>query len=244
MEVHTVTLPTFMAITEALANGIESNALQVSVSGAKYVDVFRFTRNGEGLGSKSYPISALITSVDTFEAHRERYAYEEILLLAMLCSTRKLTAIMHLPGVAMIVRNALDSAADVVAKYIAAGQEPVICSELVYRIFKNAGEAYQLAILGADATKLAAISNVPDERNLTPEMRDLQSAASAFLANYDEAKKAGRAKATLSTAAPEQSLAATIADFVTPHDLFVSLQLIGTLSLANTSVRQATVGKT
>jgi hypothetical protein len=221
-------------ITEALGGGITINQVAASVASCKFVDVYRFVKDGEKLGSATYPIPPLNTAIENYETHPQRYAYEQILLLALLCSTRKLNAVTHMPGFAMIVRNILDTASDEVAKIIGAGKEPVICSELVYRCYSDADTngKYKLPICGADITQMMAFMQpaVPAE----PEVADIQARAADFLLNYYAAKhpkqgSAPPAAAALPTA--EVQMMAAVANFVTPRDLQFSpnLQLKGTL---------------
>ncbi|PYT12233.1 MAG: hypothetical protein DMG59_23990 [Acidobacteria bacterium] len=222
-------------MTEALSNGITENTPAASTASAKYVDVYRFVKDGARLGDAAFPVAPLDSAIQAFENSPQRYAYEEILLLALLCSTRKVTAAAHLPGLAMIVRNILETASDTLAKLIAAGREPVICSELVYRCYENSGPNYKLLIRGADIPDAKALAATLQPA-AAAELREIHARAAEFLANYYQAKRirvtpaAGRGTAA-AVAVPALVEVAAVADFVTPHDLEASpnLQLIGTL---------------
>lgn len=140
----------------------------------------------------------------------------------MLCSTRKLTAIMHEPALAKIVRNFLDNASDVIARMVAMGRESVICAELIHRCYANAdGDKYTLLIRGADMAMAAAMATAPQID--VPEAAEVRLQALDFLANYSVAKRASRIVHATPTAPPgpgpatvaELLTAAAIADFVT-----------------------------
>ena len=65
-----------------------------------------------------------------------RYAYGQILLLAMVCSTRKLD--LSNPLLRRIVYSAINNAAAFVRRMQSGGKQPMICSEFVYRAYDEA----------------------------------------------------------------------------------------------------------
>ncbi len=221
-------------ILEALANGITTNAVQTSIAGMDQVDAYRFVSSAHFLGEPPLPVEPVADASEWFENNRERYAYEEILLLACLCSTRKLNKILCLPGMALVLRNAMDHAVDVLAKLAAAGKEPVICSELVYRIYQKAGADYRILVRGADVPAMTtSIMAEPEDEDAAAFVR----AARDFLVNYGAFKAPARDMRIAAGASFAEAEAlftsAAVADFVTPHDLYGSpnLQRLGTLSL-------------
>jgi hypothetical protein len=213
-------------VVEAISNGVASRSLEESVGGAMYVDVYRYHRlpQKEPLGSPGLPPEPVLAAVAQFEVNRQRYAYEGIVLLALLAATRRT----KLPfGLGILLRNLLDEAAEKVAEIVAAGKEPMICSELVYRCYESGGAPYKILIRGADialanAMALGAQSTTIAAANWSQETGDdyPYEEASAFLDNY-YAVKGG-----------DVSIAA-VADFVTPGDLSKSPNLwkLGTLRL-------------
>jgi hypothetical protein len=227
-------------VTEALGDGINHRAVAASVAGAKFVDIFRFRKNGGGLGDPPYPVQALDDAIQAFEIAKNKYAYDELFLLALLCSTRRLTAIMKIPGMAMFVRDFLDSAMERLSSLMASGTKPVICSEMVFRCFENAVPqgTYTLLIKGADIPSAQAVQSVIAEN---PEAAEIQAHAAAFLQSYSQAVLGPAAPLApapiIAYAAPVSAYSAAItafavANFVTPRDLQDSpnLQLAGTLS--------------
>lgn len=213
-------------VMEALADGIEVRTPQDSVAGVPFVDVYRFvSKDGKHLGEPGLPTDPLSKAIIYFEDNRQRYAYEEIVLLAVLTTTRKIPLP---PILAEIVRNLLDSAADVIATIVAAGRQPVICSELVFRCYQNAGNDYEILIRGADVPKVAVEVETVESSLAQAEVR---AAAENFLVRYALAK-GNTPKSALEVFSVQQTPFA-VADFVTPHDLEASpsLQRVGRLSL-------------
>jgi hypothetical protein len=151
------------------------------------------------------------------------------------------------------LRNILDNAAEVVSRIVSGGKEPLICSELVYRCFKEAGSRYDNEIRGADILAMRARATLSSSegglRTGTAPLEDpvIGAELDAFLAKYQVAKsrgaalaagsstkpkKAGRAPAA--SAAPSGSeMALAVANFVTPRDLRDSpnLMRVGTLQM-------------
>jgi len=228
-------------VAEMLGNGVNVRNVATSVSSANYVDAYRYVNaDHEPLGSPTVDPKPLVDKIGFFTSpiNWQRYGYEQILLLAMLCSTRRV------PGVAgEVIRRVLDSASEVLAQLIHAGQEPMICSELVYRCYTEASPSYELLILGSDTpnaqTPYGMLANHPVEG--TPSFDDVatERAIATFLANYSLAKGRKGAVETrdkLSGFAPLSATVAlsmlAVADFVTPNDLSKSpnFQKLGTLS--------------
>lgn len=77
-----------------------------------------------------------------------RYAYGQILLLALVCTTRKLE--LSNPLLRWIVCSAINKAAVFVRRMQSGGKQPMICSEFVYRAYDEAlpekVDAYTIAI--------------------------------------------------------------------------------------------------
>ena len=237
-------------IVEALGQGITENSVPASTAGAKFVDVYRFVaQDREKLGDTNYPAQPVLSRIAWYVANPQRYAYEEILLLAVLASTRQIPVVSWIPGLNLIIRNVLDRAADLLARLAAGNKEPVICSELVYRCYAEADATgkYHLAIRGADTLAAARAAEVqaailgspglapaailavgPLSDPLLPEKQE-------FLARYAALK--GKPPATMASIAAARAAgaaaAAAVADFVTPHDLERSPNLYqaGTLVL-------------
>jgi len=219
-------------VIEAIGEGVVGRPLKVSIADAKFVDVYRYRNKDTGLtlGDDASPLPATpaLTQAAQFKKDHDRYAYEALLLLALLASTRQITAPVPLLG--MILRVLLDNAADVLARLIAAGKEPMICSELVYRCFTQAGPKYDIRIRGADMAVSTAANTMGAAPGLAPDPQGYQEAAANFLENYQAAKHAGKPNEFALGADGQPNLGA-VADFVTPGDLKKSpdLQLLGTL---------------
>ncbi len=238
-------------VAEALSQGITTNTVADSVAGSNFVDVYRFiSADKHHLGDTGYPAAKVIARVKNYEEHPQPYAYDDIILLALLCTSRHLAV----PLLGAVVRNILDTASEKLSQLLAAGKQPMICSEFVFRCYAQAGNKYYLTIRGADAMTAAAqvLATAPtqpagpkataraatgsaaapgwvaDVEATDPEVRQTQAAARAFLDLYRVAKQAD----------PEQFIASSsvasaqaVANFVTPGDLKKSPNLykVGTL---------------
>ena len=216
-------------VAEMLGDGLNYHPLSESVAGAAYVDVFRYYDDSRiVIGNLTLPCDPVLKREKFYQNEHDRYAYEEILLLALLCSTRHIS----IPIAGPIIRNILDSAADVVAKLFKTGKQPMICSELVYRCFDESDPKYELHIKGADlaysqASNLDALL-APSIVAEPSEINEMASLYSDFLQNYLLAKHpfdSSHAKSIITATA-------AVGDFVTPNDLGRSpnLQKQGTLA--------------
>jgi hypothetical protein len=133
-------------VGEALANGIERRSLTDSLIGSSWVEVMRL---------KAQPKPAPVRKVaDRYLAKGDRYAYEQLLLLAFLCLTRRLAPN---PFLRIMLRQVLDRAASYLEKLAKAAsgdsREPMICSEFVYRAYDealpDAIDQYSISISGS-----------------------------------------------------------------------------------------------
>ncbi len=188
------------AVIEALPPGVIPRPLETSILHATVVDVFRLRfPDGKTLGEEpGFPADPVVRAIAGFEADHDRYAYDALPLLTFLCLTRKI----HLgeePDA--LVREVLDLGAGAITGLLDAGREPMICSELVYRCYAQAGPAYRIQIRGLDDERIA------------------QSLARPFAKRHEAYKRA------YALAQP------VVPDFVTPHDLESSpnLERIGRL---------------
>jgi hypothetical protein len=222
-------------VLEAIDGGISRRTVDISV-GSTHVDVFRFVSDsGQRIGPAPGNLSEVPVAARAayYDQNRQRYAYEQLLLLAFLAATRRLPLVGWIPGLGLLLRSFLDPAAKLLAQIIAAGKEPMICSELVYRCYEEAGQpVYQIKIRGADILKAASLAAAPTlaqasafnagsslaEAQVLREQQDVQMAAREFLSAYTLAKNANNPAGTVTALA--------VPDFVTPRDLEKSPNLI------------------
>jgi hypothetical protein len=202
-------------IVEAIVGGVIKRDVAVSVSDSLYVDVWRLRKHGHFIGTPELPAGPVIDVVDRYAEEGDRYAYEELLLLAMLCTARRLP----LP----FLRWALDGAASFLEELVDGEMEPMICSELVFRCFSEAGEEYYPRIRGVDIRAKIETLHMPN-RDIN-SMSASDRAVAEFLDKYAEAKKMATRNELL--------MAAIEADpnFITPGDLKKSpdFRMIGRL---------------
>jgi hypothetical protein len=213
-------------VLEAVAEGTVVDPVAQSVASAQFVDVYRFiASDGTPFGQAGCAAQPVLDRIQYYEQNHQRYGYEQILLLALLCATRHPQQGTLSAVEALILRKFLDQAAEVIARLIHAGKEPMICSELVYRCYTEAGAPYQITIKGADIPFRAAPPSAVDAA--------FQAEAARFMLNYAVAKRHNVAGPEFRAAKSPQDIAtaAAVADFVTPRDLESSpnLQKVGTL---------------
>jgi len=201
-------------VVEAVATGVETHTLSQAIKDAEFVGVFRLTKDGSELGSAELPYDPVGQVIADFQRDRDRYAYEQILLLAVLATTRRVPIPM--------LRWILDHAASIVSGIMAMGRQPMICSELVYRCYLGAGDAYPPKILGAGVFNrgLSVMSleeatgdyhDEPEARRLKEEFLELYFTAKGTDPEYVEFR-------SLDFRKPNPN-------FVTPGDLYKSPDL-------------------
>lgn len=154
-------------VLEAILNGVELRDIAKSVAdiggggSTGDVDVFRFvSQDGKHIGDSDYPAAPILARMAYYQAEHDEYAYEALLLLAVLTTTRRVPVP---PELEPIIRALLDQAADVLAKILATGKQPMICSELVYRCYAEADEKCEIRVRGAD-TDLSALTATDPQR--------------------------------------------------------------------------------
>src|SRR5690349_204972 len=115
-------------LAQADWGGIAEAPLRPAIEQADYVLVRR-------LSATTPDWSPVERSLGKYLAEHDRYAYEQILLLAALATTRKIPLP---PVVKPLLRTLLDHAASLINDLIAHGKQPMICSEFCYRVYEDA----------------------------------------------------------------------------------------------------------
>jgi len=190
-------------VVEAIVEGVKKRDAAVSVAKSMYVDVWRLRKEGHFIGSTELPAGPVIDVVGRYADEGARFAYEELLLLAMLCTTRRLP----LP----FLRWALDSAASFLEELADEDREPMVCSELVFRSFSEAGDGYCPRIRGVDIR--ARLETLHTPGRAVRRMSGSDRAVAQFLDRYAAARK--------KESRDELLMVAVEADpnFITPGDL-------------------------
>jgi hypothetical protein len=129
-------------VGEAVMEGVVERDIQTSISGYEWVKAFRLADVPDDMGP-------VLTRAREYLAEGERYAFEQLLMLAFLCTTRKLKIT---PVLRRLLRTLLDTAAMGLARMLSAGKEPMICSEFAFRVYDEAAppmeDAYSIEIPG------------------------------------------------------------------------------------------------
>jgi len=122
-----IALPNGM-LAEAGGKGLQSRSIPLP-GGGEYILVNRF--------KGGHPIQPVVDRANVLLNEGRLYAYQQIVLLAVLCLTRRIP----LPRLARrMVRSALDHAAKAVMDLLPVGASWMICSAYVYRAYHEAIE--------------------------------------------------------------------------------------------------------
>lgn len=117
-------------VAEALMKpGLIERSIGESVAGCDWVDVRRLCED-------QTPMDPVLGIANEYLAQGNRYAYEQILLLAGICLTRKFDT--DNPLLRRIVHRAMRHAADILDRLHAENKEPMICSEFVFLCYDRA----------------------------------------------------------------------------------------------------------
>lgn len=117
-------------VGEALMKeGLSQQDVETSIKNCEWVKDFRL---------KTVPadMQPVLDRANYYLAEKERYAYGQILLLAMICMTRKMD--LDNPLARRIAKWVTDKSADFVRWAQSHGKQPMICSEFVYRCYDEA----------------------------------------------------------------------------------------------------------
>ena len=190
-------------VVEALSGGVTRREVGVSVAGSIFVDVWRMKKMGNSIGSPELPDVPVLDVVGRFAEEGRRYAGNERLLLALLCTGRRLP----LP----FLKWALDGAASWLERLGQESREPMIGSELVFRCFSEAEGDYSPSLRGVDIRAKVETLHMPGRalRRMSPADR----AVAEFFDRYAAARHKETRDDLLMSAIEADS------NFVTPGDL-------------------------
>lgn len=113
------------SVGEAIRDGVVRRTLPKSVEHAEWVESRRLKTPPETL-------DPVLERAAYYLDRGERYAFEQVLLLAFLCITRNLAESNVLGG---LIRETLDAAAGFLLHLFDTGRQPMICSEFVFRCY-------------------------------------------------------------------------------------------------------------
>src|SRR5262245_10942981 len=96
-------------VVEAVSHGVMGNTPADSAAHAEFVDVYRFISDDlKPLGSAKYPAEPVAERIQYYLDEGDRYGYEQLLLLALLTTTRRIPGISSIPWLRSMVRTVLD----------------------------------------------------------------------------------------------------------------------------------------
>ncbi len=126
-------------VGEAIATGLERQTVEKGAHGI-WVQAHRLKERVPTM----YPV---LSTANRYLDQGNRYGYEQLLLLAFLCLTRKLR---FTPSLRYMVRTVLDAAGAALTHLVSTNRQPMIRSEFVFRAFDEAvpepEDAYKLSI--------------------------------------------------------------------------------------------------
>ena len=115
-------------VGEAVARGLVQQGIEHSYESADWVEARR-------LKTLVPDMNPVLWMAEEYLTDGPRYGYEQLLLLAFLCLTRKLPMS---PSLRLLMRSVLDAAVSVLTRMLSQDQEPMICSEFAYRVYGQA----------------------------------------------------------------------------------------------------------
>jgi hypothetical protein len=117
-------------VGEALGSGLERRPLATSIDG-RHNDWVLARR----MAAAAPSMQPVLARAEAFLHDGRPYAYEQIVLLAFLGTSRRLAVT---NGLGALLRRVLDGAAEVMERFLVGKREPMICSEFVYRCYDEA----------------------------------------------------------------------------------------------------------
>lgn len=166
-------------VIEATLKGVVANSLKDDIAVQKYIDVYRFKADtGDTFESPQWPPKPVVDKAIDYKNKGTQYASSQLLLMGMLVLVRK--APVGKLGQAKI-RYWLDRFIKHFEDNATQGKKNVVCSELVYRCFYEAGAdpegKYGLTIRGTISPD-GRLIKAPVAATGGPDMRlDRQTAA-------------------------------------------------------------------
>lgn len=115
-------------VGEAIREGVIRRELPRSIEHVEWVEARR-------LKEAPASLDPVLDRASFYLKRGERYAFEQVLLLAFLCINRNLAGSSVL---GRLIRETLDAAATFLLHLFDAGREPMICSEFVIRCYREA----------------------------------------------------------------------------------------------------------
>jgi hypothetical protein len=117
-------------VLHAVGNGLIVQKISEAIDESdKFVDVYRYHNTSDWLTLDQ--INSLIVTTSAYAQNKERYAVEALLILGILSQLRKDSNYAS--------RRLLDDAFSILNNAFANGKEPVICSEIAYRVYVESG---------------------------------------------------------------------------------------------------------
>jgi len=161
-------------VVEMDTPGIVTKTIDQILSNTAYVHVFRFkNRDGHQLGSRNCPSEPVLDRVRHYLEVKPRLAWGTFPILAPLTLARRVA-----DGRSAFCQ-ALDRVGAPLSNLVATSRNAITCTELVYRCFAEAGEGYDLRILGRGSeARRVVISRAKNRRTISASSQEEDSRVS------------------------------------------------------------------
>ncbi|MBM3189377.1 MAG: hypothetical protein FJZ90_11725 [Chloroflexi bacterium] len=148
-------------VGEAVAKGLVEQDIRTSIKDSVWVKAYR-------LVSRPDDMEPVLKVARKYLKQGNRYGYEQLLILAVLCTTRKLKTT---PVLRRLLRTLLDAASSVLTDMVSKKKQPMICSEFAYRVYDEAvpppNNPYAITIEGM--LPLPAEADLPFAAPMAPQ---------------------------------------------------------------------------
>ena len=184
-------------IAHAIASGYKEQGLEEAIEESDiYVDVVRWAgmhddMYGTALGTKEYPFEPVFERIQYHLSRGESYEFESLLTLFGLCELRRITnpdiylRLIEDKMMQKVVLEPLENnvAIKLIGEVAGRGKDLVICSEIDYTDFEEAGEKYRPVIL-PDSMHNAYTNATINESELLKKYAEIKKAETGINANF------------------------------------------------------------
>lgn len=226
------------AVIEAVFGGVEKSNLQERIADKEYMDVYRFVSGGNILGDPGWPAEPVIRRAEYYCKPGQKYAYRELFFLLVLLRAqygRISKAIWRFFIQKYLSIPELKEKYELYIDRKEKDEEPVICSELVYRCFAEAtaDQKYKLSIQPWDRhiSKSDPLGLRADSGSAMPAKKIVVYPEETLAEVEDYYRKRKPARVPSKARKKKTTKPDPVLDLVTPRDLQFSknLKLIGRL---------------
>ena len=176
-------------IVEMDAPGIVTKTVDQILANTSYVHVFRFRSNdGYQLGSRNCPYEPVLERIKYYANLQPRLAWGTFPILGALTLVRRAA------NESPVLCKMLDRIGAPVSNFVATRRNAITCTEFVYRCFAEAGDAYDLRIMGRGSIAPSGIAARAAHIEVLSALQRDNSSTDPMMDQY-ETEVAGRPRA-------------------------------------------------